>query len=97
MSIIFTAIVVGGLMYAIITGLAYNVIKKTAENLKVIDVEEQPPPPEDRELRHRLRHLSRKRPRAVVRAMSEATASPAAIAARTMGSNTGHEDRTVLP
>ena len=47
MSIIFTAIVVGGLMYAIITGLAYNVIKKTAENLKVIDVEEQPPPPEE--------------------------------------------------
>ena len=34
-------------MYAIITGLAYNVIKKTAENLKVIDVEEQPPPPEE--------------------------------------------------
>jgi periplasmic protein TonB len=46
MSIIFTAIVVGGLMYAIVTGLAYNVVKKTAENLKVIDVEEPPPPPE---------------------------------------------------
>jgi periplasmic protein TonB len=46
MSIIFTAIVVGGLMYAIVTGLAYNVIKKTAENLKVVDVEEPPPPPE---------------------------------------------------
>ena len=42
----FTAAVVGGLMYAIVTGLAYNVVKKSIENLKVIDVEEQPPPPE---------------------------------------------------
>ena len=32
--------------YAIVTGLAYNVIKKTAENLKTFDVEEKPPPPE---------------------------------------------------
>jgi protein TonB len=46
MSIIFTAIVVGGLMYAIVTGLAYNVVKKAAENLKVVDIEEPPPPPE---------------------------------------------------
>jgi protein TonB len=46
MSIISTVVVVGGLMYAIVTGLAYNVIKKSAENLKVIDVEEPPPPPE---------------------------------------------------
>ena len=45
-SIALTVAVVGSLMYAIITGLAYNVIKKTAENLKVINVEEQPPPPE---------------------------------------------------
>jgi protein TonB len=45
-SIFMTVLVVGGLMYAIVTGLAYNVIKKTAENLKVIDVEQQPPPPE---------------------------------------------------
>ncbi|HEY6049245.1 MAG TPA: TonB family protein [Sphingomicrobium sp.] len=41
----FTVAVVGSLMYAIVTGLAYNVIKKTAENLKVIDVEQPPPPP----------------------------------------------------
>jgi protein TonB len=34
-------------MYAIVTGLAYNVVKHAAENLKVIDVEEQPPPPEE--------------------------------------------------
>jgi protein TonB len=33
-------------MYAIVTGLAYDVIKHTAEQLKVIDVEQQPPPPE---------------------------------------------------
>jgi periplasmic protein TonB len=46
MSIIFTAVVVGGLMYAIVTGLAYNVIKKTAQDLKTFNVEEQPPPPE---------------------------------------------------
>ena len=46
MSIVSTAVVVGGLMYAIVTGLAYNVVKKTAENLKVVDVEEPPPPPE---------------------------------------------------
>ena len=42
-----TFLLVGGLLYAIVTGLAYNVIKKTAENLKVVDVEEQPPPPEE--------------------------------------------------
>lgn len=46
MSIVFTAVVVGGLMYAIVTGLAYNVIKKTAQDLKTFNVEEQPPPPE---------------------------------------------------
>lgn len=45
-SIIFTAVVVGGLMYAIVTGLAYNVIKKSVQDLKTFNVEEQPPPPE---------------------------------------------------
>jgi protein TonB len=44
---ILTLSIVGGLLYAIVTGLAYNVIKKAAENLKVVDVEEQPPPPEE--------------------------------------------------
>src|SRR4051812_31214622 len=33
--------------YAIVTGLAYNVIKKAAQDLKTFDVEEQPPPPEE--------------------------------------------------
>jgi periplasmic protein TonB len=45
LAIIMTVAVVGSLMYAIVTGLAYNVIKHAAENLKVIDVEQQPPPP----------------------------------------------------
>jgi protein TonB len=40
-----TILLVGGLLYAIVTGLAYNVVKKAAENLKVVDVEDQPPPP----------------------------------------------------
>ncbi len=46
-SIALTVAIVGGLMYAIVTGLAYNVVKKAAEDLKTFDVEEQPPPPEE--------------------------------------------------
>ena len=34
--------------YALVTGLAYKVIKKTAEDLKVIDVKDEPPPPEQK-------------------------------------------------
>ena len=45
-AIIFVAIIQLALGYAIVTGLAYNVIKKTAQDLKTFDVEEQPPPPE---------------------------------------------------
>jgi protein TonB len=33
--------------YAIVTGLAFNVIKKAAQDLKTFDVEEAPPPPEE--------------------------------------------------
>ena len=44
-SIFMTVVVVGSLMYAIVTGLAYDVVKAAAENLKVVDVEQQPPPP----------------------------------------------------
>jgi protein TonB len=47
LAIIFVAILQLGLGYAIVTGLAYNVIKKAAEDLKTFDVEEQPPPPEE--------------------------------------------------
>ncbi len=46
LAIFFTLAVVGGLLYAIVTGLAYNVIKKSMQDLKVIDIEEAPPPPE---------------------------------------------------
>lgn len=31
--------------YALVTGLAYNVIKKSVEDLKTFNVEEEPPPP----------------------------------------------------
>jgi protein TonB len=47
-STVMTVAVVGGLLYAIVTGLAYNVIKKAAENTKVVDIEKQPPPPPDK-------------------------------------------------
>ena len=46
MAIMMTVAVVGSLMYAIVTGLAYNVIKKTVQDLKTFNVEEKPPPPE---------------------------------------------------
>ncbi|HEX4801156.1 MAG: energy transducer TonB [Myxococcales bacterium] len=46
LAIVFVVVIQFALGYAIVTGLAYNVIKKTAENLKVIDVESPPPPPE---------------------------------------------------
>ena len=47
-----TAIVIVALLhallgYAFVTGLAYNVVKKVAEDLKTFDVEEEPPPPEE--------------------------------------------------
>jgi len=41
-----TVLVMSLLLYAIVTGLAYNVIKKTVQDLKTFDVEEPPPPPE---------------------------------------------------
>jgi protein TonB len=47
LAIILVAILQLGLGYAIVTGLAYNVIKKAAQDLKTFDVEEQPPPPEE--------------------------------------------------
>lgn len=34
--------------YAFITGLAFNVIKKAAQDLKVVDVKDEPPPPEQK-------------------------------------------------
>ncbi len=47
LSIIMVVLLQFALGYAIITGLAYNVIKKATEDLKTFDVEEQPPPPEE--------------------------------------------------
>jgi periplasmic protein TonB len=47
LAIIFVAVLQLALGYAIVTGLAYNVIKKAAQDLKTFDVEEQPPPPEE--------------------------------------------------
>ena len=34
--------------YAFLTGLAFNVIKKAAQDLKVVDIKDQPPPPEQK-------------------------------------------------
>src|SRR5437870_9122181 len=45
-AIIIVALIHLVLGYAIVTGLAYNVMKKAAQDLKTFDVEEQPPPPE---------------------------------------------------
>jgi protein TonB len=47
-----TAIVIVALLhallgYAFVTGLAYNVVKQVAEDLKTFDVVEEPPPPEE--------------------------------------------------
>jgi protein TonB len=47
MAIIMVVVLQFALGYAIVTGLAYNVIKKAAQDLKTFDVEEQPPPPEE--------------------------------------------------
>ena len=46
LAIIMVVVIQFAIGYAIVTGLAYNVIKKASENLKTFDVEEQPPPPE---------------------------------------------------
>ncbi len=46
-AIIIVALIHIALGYALVTGLAYNVIKKAAEDLKTFDVEEEPPPPEE--------------------------------------------------
>ena len=46
-AIVVVALIHLALGYAIVTGLAYNVIKKTAEDLKTFNVEEEPPPPEE--------------------------------------------------
>ena len=47
LAIIIVVVIQFALGYAIVTGLAYNVIKQAAEDLKTFDVEEEPPPPEE--------------------------------------------------
>jgi len=46
-AIVIVALIHAALGYAIVTGLAYNVVKKAAEDLKTFNVEEEPPPPEE--------------------------------------------------
>lgn len=46
-SIIIVALLHLVLGYALITGLAANVVKKAVEDLQTFDVEEEPPPPEE--------------------------------------------------
>lgn len=46
-AIVIVALVHAVLGYALITGLAYNVVKKVAEDLNTFDVKEEPPPPEE--------------------------------------------------
>ncbi|WP_395000998.1 energy transducer TonB [Sphingomonas sp.] len=47
-SIIVVALLHIVLGYALVTGLAYNVLKKVATDLKTFDVTEPPPPPEEK-------------------------------------------------
>ncbi len=44
-AIVIVALLHALLGYAFITGLAFNVVKKVAEDLKTFDVQEEPPPP----------------------------------------------------
>lgn len=46
-SVIIVILIHAVLGYAFVTGLAFNVIKKVATDLKTFDVEEEPPPPEE--------------------------------------------------
>ena len=46
-AIVIVALLHALLGYAFVTGLAYNVVKKVAADLKTFDVEEEPPPPEE--------------------------------------------------
>ena len=48
LAIVLVALVNGVLGYALVNGLAYNVIKQAAEDLKTFDVEDEPPPPPEK-------------------------------------------------
>lgn len=47
MAIVIVALLHALLGYAFVTGLAYNVVKKVAQDLKTFDVAEEAPPPEE--------------------------------------------------
>ena len=46
-ALVVVALIHLALGYALVTGLAYNVMNQAAEDLKTFDVEEEPPPPEE--------------------------------------------------
>jgi protein TonB len=46
-AIVVVALIHVALGYALVTGLAYNVVKQMTEDTKIFDVEEEPPPPEE--------------------------------------------------
>ena len=48
LAIVLVALINGILGYALVQGLAYNVIKAAAEDLKTFDVEDEPPPPPEK-------------------------------------------------
>lgn len=45
--IVMSALITGLMGYALVSGLAYSVVKEAAEELKTFDVEDEPPPPPD--------------------------------------------------
>ena len=45
--IIMSALITGLMGYALVSGLAYSVVKQAADELKTFDVEDEPPPPPD--------------------------------------------------
>ncbi len=46
-AIIIVAVLHAVLGYALVSGLAYNIVKQATEDLKTFNVEEEPPPPEE--------------------------------------------------
>ena len=46
-AIVIVALIHAALGYAFVTGLAFQYVKKAAEDMDVFDVEEPPPPPPD--------------------------------------------------
>ena len=47
-AIVIVALIVAGMGYAFVTGLAYKYVKKKMEDLNAFDVKDPPPPPEEK-------------------------------------------------